>query len=69
MRYTEFREAIRKELSKNPDGLTWIELKQQLNLPYEQPCPTWVSRMEQEIGLTRARGAKRAYLWNISSAK
>jgi hypothetical protein len=65
MRYVEFREAIHKELMGNPEGLTWVELKQRLGLPYEQPCPTWVKRMEQEIGLTRARGAKRAFLWKI----
>jgi hypothetical protein len=66
MRYVEFREAIHRELSENPEGFTWAELKARLNLPYEEPCPTWVNRMEQEIGLVRARGAKRAYLWKIS---
>jgi hypothetical protein len=65
MRYVEFREAIQKELIENPEGFTWAELKERLRLPYEEPCPTWVKRMEQEIGLVRARGAKRAYLWKI----
>lgn len=67
MRYVEFRDEIHKELTGNPEGLTWVELKQRLGLPYEQPCTTWINRMEQEIGLTRARGAKRAYLWKIKS--
>ena len=67
MRYMEFQEAIQKELTENPDGFTWVELKQRLGLPYEQPCPAWVNRLEQEIGLTRARGAKRAFTWTIKS--
>jgi hypothetical protein len=67
MRYAEFREAIQKELVKNPEGFTWAELKERLSMPYEQPCPAWVNRMEQEIGLTRARGAKRAYTWKIKT--
>lgn len=66
MRYVEFRDTIHRELIENPEGFTWVELKVRLNLPYEQPCPTWVNRMEQEIGLVRARGAKCAYLWKIS---
>jgi hypothetical protein len=67
MRYMEFRDEIQRELIETPEGFTWVELKQRLSLPYEQPCPNWVKRMEQEIGLTRARGVKRAYLWKIKS--
>lgn len=69
MRYVEFRDEIQKELIENPEGFTWVELKQRLGLPYEQPCLNWINRMEQEIGLTRARGTKRAYLWKIKSNK
>lgn len=69
MRYVEFRDEIQKELMGNPEGLTWVELKERLGLPYEQPCPDWVNRMEQEIGLMRARGAKRAFTWKIKSNK
>ena len=69
MRYVEFRDVIHKELIENPEGLTWTELKGRLGLPYEQPCPDWINRMEQEIGLTRARGAKRAHTWKIKSTQ
>jgi hypothetical protein len=65
MRYVEFRNAIEEELRQNPDGLTWAELKERLKLPYERPCPTWIRRMEEEAGLSRARGAGRAYVWKI----
>ena len=67
MRYKEFKELIQIELLKHPDGLTWVELKNQLNLPYDRPCQTWINQMEQEIGLLRVRGEKRAYIWKISS--
>jgi hypothetical protein len=63
MRFTEFRQQILDELNQNPEGLTWVEIKERLGLPYQQPCPTWVNRMEKENGLTRARGTGRAYVW------
>ena len=67
MRYKEFRDLIQNELLKHPAGLTWVELKTQLNLPYDRPCQTWINKMDQEIGLVRVRGEKRAYVWKISS--
>jgi hypothetical protein len=63
MRYVEFRDAIQSGLRQNPEGLTWVELKDLLDLPYRQPCPEWVQWLERDIGLTRARGSGRAYLW------
>ena len=66
MRYNEFKELIQNELLNHPAGLTWMELRNQLDLPYKRPCPSWVGRMEQEIGLTRIRETKRAYIWKIS---
>ena len=65
MRYVEFRDRIRKELRENPVGLTWAELRQRLDLPYRQPCPTWVRRMEEESGLVRAKGSGRAFVWKV----
>jgi hypothetical protein len=65
MRYLEFRNAIEEELLQNRAGLTWAELKERLNLPYRQPCPEWVKCMEEEVGLSRARGTGRAYVWRI----
>jgi hypothetical protein len=65
MRYVDFRDVIGSELRKNPAGLTWVQLKDRLDLPYGRPCPSWVNRLEQEIGLTRARGIGRALLWKL----
>ena len=65
MRYTEFRDVVRGELTRRKGGLTWRELKERLDLPYAKPCPTWVRRMEIETGLRRNPGPGRAYVWTI----
>jgi hypothetical protein len=69
MRYVEFKKLIQEELLTHPAGLTWGQLKIQLNLPYDRPCPTWVGQMEQEIGLSRVREDKRSYVWKILPKK
>jgi hypothetical protein len=66
MKYVEFRDLIENELRQNHDGLTWKELKARLELPYDQPCPSWIKRMEDEIGLSRVRGLGRALVWTIN---
>jgi hypothetical protein len=65
MRYIDFRDRILEELRRCPDGLTWAELKQRLDLPYAHPCPAWVARLEQEVGLTRSRDSAPAYVWSV----
>jgi hypothetical protein len=65
MRYAEFKRAIHRELRQRPQGLTWLELQQRLNLPYDRPCPTWTHMMEQEIGLSRKKGTSRAFVWRV----
>ena len=69
MRYVEFRDCIQKELLHTPAGLTWMELRDRLSLPYKQPCPEWVKWLERDIQLTRARGSGRAYVWKIDGEK
>ena len=65
MRYVDFSNVIRNELLKNSPGLTWGQLKERLNLPYDRPCSEWVNRMEEELGLTRVRGTGRALVWKL----
>jgi hypothetical protein len=67
MRYTEFRDAICKELRKNPNGLTWMELKDNLDLPYDRPCQTWIGELKKDIGLIRVKGEGRALVWKVRS--
>ncbi len=65
MRYTDFRDQIKDELIKNPEGLTWSNLRDRLALPYERPCPTWVQKLEKEIGIKRCKGPGQALVWKI----
>ena len=67
MRYVEFREAVRETLAGAPDGLTWRRLKGAAALPYERPCPTWVARLEREIGLVRVKGSSWAKVWSLDT--
>jgi hypothetical protein len=69
MTYENFKHAIHHELRGSRRGLTWAELKARLGLPYAIPCPTWTKRLEQEIGLSRAPGTGRAYVWSVAPAK
>jgi hypothetical protein len=69
MRYKEFKALIHIELLKHPDGLTWRELKDKLNLPYKRPCQTWIKQLEGEIGLSRVKGTQRAYIWKVTPIK
>lgn len=66
MTYHEFKNSIRADLELNPSGKTWKQLQADLNLPYKRPCPTWVRRLEEEIGLVRAgAGSNRAFVWRL----
>jgi hypothetical protein len=65
MRYVDFRDAIEKELRRHRRGLTWRELKERLDLPYDSPCQTWIKQLESDIGLTRVKGEGRALVWRV----
>ena len=69
MKYVEFREAIQKELRQMPDGLTWVDLRERLGLPYDRPCPTWTRQLEKEIGLSRVKGRTRSLVWRVASGR
>ncbi len=65
MRYSEFRDEIAKALRSNQNGMTWKELREELDLPHKQPCPEWVASLEKEINLTRQEKKGNAFLWRI----
>ena len=69
MRYTEFRDQILRRLQRQASGLTWVELREQLDLPYERACPTWIKQLEAEIGLTRTKGSGSAKVWKVPRGK
>jgi len=66
MQYTDFRDRIHQRLKQAPKGLTWTELRDDLDLPYARACPTWIRRLEQEVGLTRTKGRGLALVWKVS---
>ena len=65
MKYLEFKQRIEAELRRNPAGLTWNEIRDRLDLPYDRPCPTWLKQLEDDIRLSRAKGSGRALVWTI----
>jgi hypothetical protein len=65
MRYEEFRDVIQDELRQTRSGLTWAQLRDRLGLPYQTACPNWTRRLEEEIGLVRAPGEGRAFVWSV----
>jgi hypothetical protein len=69
MKYIEFREAIQQELNDNPGGLTWIQLRDRLSLPYERSCQTWIAKLETEIGLKRESRVHGALIWKVKNIK
>ena len=67
MTYIEFRKLIHNALQTNPNGLTWKELKDTLNLSYKISCQTWIYQLEDEIQLVRTKGRSSAYIWKIDN--
>lgn len=66
MRYEEVKRMIEKELTKKRAGLTWVELKQKLDLPYTTLCPEWIKQLEEDIKLVRIKDAgSRAHRWSL----
>ena len=65
MKYAEFKMQIQNALVENPDGLSWLELKGSLNIPYKIPCQTWIYQLEDEINLFRSKGKGRAFIWIV----
>lgn len=55
MTYEEFWDSIGKLLKGKVNGLTWTEIKQELNLPKKVPNNLWVRIMEKDIGLIREK--------------
>ena len=53
MRYDEFRVAIANALRGRPAGMTWVELRDALALPYDRLCPAWAARLERDVGCGR----------------
>jgi hypothetical protein len=65
MTYILFKNLIQADLRNRSMGKTWKELKSDLALPYDRPCPEWTKQLEREIGLTRLKGEGRELVWRV----
>jgi len=56
MTYEEFKQIIKEELEKAPNGLTWTQIRERRPELYQRfPANQWVRRLEKDIGLVRER--------------
>ncbi|PWI49513.1 hypothetical protein CEE45_01600 [Candidatus Heimdallarchaeota archaeon B3_Heim] len=62
--YEEFKLRVETQLKKNPDGLTWSEIKENENLPQKYPNNIWVRKLEEDIKLKRERVRGRM-IWKL----
>lgn len=62
--YEKFRDVIRNVLMKNKRGMTWTEIRNELNLPQKVPNNAWVNRMKGDIGLVNERKGK-SVIWRL----
>jgi len=52
MTYEEFKQIIKEELTKEPAGLTWSQIRERRPELYQRfPANQWVRQMEKDIGL------------------
>jgi len=70
MSYLDFREKIATVLKTEPNGLSWTEIRQRLQLSQKVPNNLWVATMEREIGLLRKLDNKTAkVIWKLEGPK
>ena len=62
MTYEEFKQMIKDELEKAPDGLTWTQIRERRPELYQRfPANQWVRQMEKDIGLVREKVKGKVY--------
>lgn len=62
MTYEEFKQIIKDELEKTPDGLTWTQIRERRPELYQRfPANQWVRQMEKDIGLVREKVKGKVY--------
>lgn len=65
MTYEEFKQIIKEELEKAPNGLTWSQIRERRPELYQKfPANQWVRQMEKDIGLIRSRKAGKV-IWKL----
>jgi len=70
MSYLDFKERISALLNTELGGLSWSEIRRNLQLPQKVPNNLWVRMMEKDIGLVRHLDNKTAkVIWKLESRK
>jgi len=69
MTYLLFKNLVQTDLRKRSTGKTWKELKSDLALLSDRPCPEWTKRLEREIGLIRRKGTGRELVWSVKKKR
>jgi antitoxin component of MazEF toxin-antitoxin module len=70
MSYRDFKDKISALLIAEPEGLSWTEIRQKLQLPQKVPNNLWVRTLEQETGLLRRLDNKTAkVIWKLEGQK
>lgn len=65
MSYEKFKQIIKEELKKSPDGLTWTQIRERRPEIYQKfPANQWVAQMEKDIGLVRSKRAGKT-IWTL----
>ncbi len=65
MTYPEFREKIENVL-KYSDGMTWTQIREELELDQVVPNNKWVRMLEKDISLRRVKVADNKILWRLN---
>jgi antitoxin component of MazEF toxin-antitoxin module len=62
--YEDFRDEVEKVLQSHPNGISWSQIKKQLQLSQRTPYHKWVRRMEKDIGLVREKKGTKT-IWRL----
>lgn len=62
--YEDFRDEVKKVLQSRPQGLSWTQIKKQLQLSQRTPYHKWVNRMEKDINLLRHKKGTKV-IWSL----
>lgn len=65
MTYEEFRQIIKEELEKTPEGLSWGQIRERRPELYQRwPANQWVRKLEEDIGLLREK-MRDTVIWKL----
>ena len=63
--YEDLRDEVRKILESKPEGVSWTQIRKELQLSQRAPYHKWVKRMEKDIGLAREKKGSQT-IWRLT---